>query len=270
MVRASSSQNHSELDVVPSTQNGDTEFDFSPNQPVDSASASRFASLISSYDGNFSSLNQAIGLTTEVAIDLEESNEANAVRRLEDCIRTYIDVDFQLKLQQDILKKIKTHLSRGDQLSHLHELYEREYQKELQAYTNTNEKQKFSQNAHIKDFKQKVWDVKHRGEPMPIEEDEDDDLLFTSQHQSLMCPITQSLLKDPVTSTKCRHSYSKDAILGLMRQYNRAMSIQCPISGCEQMLSPNDLRPDKSLARRIARHLAQEAGDELEDAYEVE
>jgi len=50
------------------------------------------------------------------------------------------------------------------------------------------------------EFKRKVWDVSHPGEPMPDEADEE--LLVMrprgETHLDLLCPITRTLLKDPV------------------------------------------------------------------------
>ena len=44
----------------------------------------------------------------------------------------------------------------------------------------------------------------------------DDDLAVASERISVKCPITLLPMKDPVTSTKCPHSFEKEAILSMI------------------------------------------------------
>ena len=43
-----------------------------------------------------------------------------------------------------------------------------------------------------------------------------DDLTVASERISIKCPITLLPMKDPVTSTKCPHSFEKEAILSMI------------------------------------------------------
>lgn len=64
-----------------------------------------------------------------------------------------------------------------------------------------------------------------------------------------------ALLKDPVTSSVCHHSYSKEAILDYITQArNRGESAKCPRSGCTKVISPSTLKDDRDLAKRVATH----------------
>lgn len=79
-------------------------------------------------------------------------------------------------------------------------------------------------------MQQEVWDVHHEGQPMP-EQEGDDLVLVGAPRVSANCPITgvsgvspkfsmesnlrgerQTLLEDPVKSTRCQHTYSRAAI----------------------------------------------------------
>ena len=69
----------------------------------------------------------------------------------------------------------------------------------------------------------------------------DDDLTVASEKISIKCPITLLPMKDPVTSTKCPHSFEKEAILSMInasdvrtdgggrRGAGGQKAMQCPI-----------------------------------------
>ena len=44
----------------------------------------------------------------------------------------------------------------------------------------------------------------------------DDELAVASERISIKCPITLLPMKDPVTSTKCPHSFEREAILSMI------------------------------------------------------
>ncbi|KAF2202824.1 hypothetical protein GQ43DRAFT_351959, partial [Delitschia confertaspora ATCC 74209] len=140
-------------------------------------------------------------------------------------------------------------------------------------------------NAYIQ-FKRSVHDGLHgddgvplprsetwfssRGSPAPgitasqfHNNDSDDDIAIERETVSTRCPITLQEFKDPVTSVKCPHSFEKAAILQMIAQSvvrsgerrggRGEKVVQCPVSGCEQMLSTQDVRPDLVLVRKIQR-----------------
>lgn len=47
---------------------------------------------------------------------------------------------------------------------------------------------------------------------------DDDDIDVLSERISIKCPITLVPMKDPVTSTKCPHSFERSAILDMLNQ----------------------------------------------------
>ncbi|KAJ5727300.1 hypothetical protein N7493_005120 [Penicillium malachiteum] len=104
----------------------------------------------------------------------------------------------------------------------------------------------------------------------------DDDIAIERERISLRCPLTLLPFRDPVTSTKCRHSFERTAISDMITRSNmtiptetgrggrRVRAVKCP--ECNTPLSMNDLGPDPVLLRRVKRAemAAREAEHQLE------
>ncbi|CAD6563537.1 MAG: hypothetical protein ASARMPRED_000026 [Alectoria sarmentosa] len=96
----------------------------------------------------------------------------------------------------------------------------------------------------------------------------DDDLAVASERISIKCPITLLPMKDPVTSTKCPHSFEKEAILSMInasdvrvdgggrRGAGGKKAMQCPV--CTVMLTTDDVAANPVLVRKIKRIQAAE------------
>ncbi|KAL1960319.1 hypothetical protein VTO42DRAFT_8279 [Malbranchea cinnamomea] len=105
------------------------------------------------------------------------------------------------------------------------------------------------------------------------EGEEDDDLAIDGERISLKCPITLLPLKDPVTSTKCPHSFEREAIEQMIRNSRhltnsrhggaRRKYVQCPV--CTVELTLDDLRSDPVLLRRVRRANAIAAREDEDD-----
>ncbi|KAL4769520.1 mRNA capping enzyme-domain-containing protein [Aspergillus nidulans var. acristatus] len=109
-----------------------------------------------------------------------------------------------------------------------------------------------------------------------------DDLAIERERISLRCPLTLLPFRDPVTSTKCPHSFEREAITSMIDQSamtvpaaasrsgrggRRIRAVQCPV--CSEVLTNNDLREDPVLRRRIRRDEARQRR-ELEEEEEAE
>ena len=71
---------------------------------------------------------------------------------------------------------------------------------------------------------------------------------------SLNCPLTKKLMEDPVTNKICSHSFSRQAVFTLIRQYQQAhrnKQTRCPIGGCNNKLKEADFEPNRELERAI-------------------
>ncbi|KAJ5796287.1 uncharacterized protein N7518_004827 [Penicillium psychrosexuale] len=92
----------------------------------------------------------------------------------------------------------------------------------------------------------------------------DDDIAIERERISLKCPLTLTLYQDPVKSTKCPHSFEREAIMDMIsrsqttiappasrRGQHRVRVVKCPV--CSTPLTADDLRPDPVLLRRVRR-----------------
>lgn len=98
------------------------------------------------------------------------------------------------------------------------------------------------------------------------DEDDEEDLAIARERISLKCPLTLLPYKDPLTSTKCPHSFEEHAILDMIShspstvpapplpgtgRNRRVQSVKCPV--CSVVLTEGDLRRDPVLVRRVRR-----------------
>ncbi|CAL1373347.1 unnamed protein product [Linum trigynum] len=111
-----------------------------------------------------------------------------------------------------------------------------------------------SQNDRlIRQFQEAVWNVHHKGQPMPGEEEED--IVMTSTQSNLLnvkCPLSGKMITDlaePVRSMDCKHIYEKEAVIAyLPRNGNKK---QCCIAGCPKFLQAHRLVCDPFLLTEI-------------------
>ena len=138
----------------------------------------------------------------------------------------------------------------------------------------------FADEAHTKDVKNEATGrdrVKGkaktgRGTTRTTSVDEsDEDIQIAAERKSIRCPLTLQPMKEPISSTKCPHSFERSAIFEMLaaselrlpthppsqsqasqnpmrRQEN---ALECP--ECRTVLRADDLRPDAALMRRIQR-----------------
>lgn len=108
---------------------------------------------------------------------------------------------------------------------------------------------------------------------------DDDDIAVSRATISTKCPLTLQEFRAPLTSKKCPHSFESEAILDMInrsavrvdgtRGRTGQQAVQCPVGGCQEMLSKLDLHTDAVLARKIkriqkARELEAEEGSDGE------
>ena len=104
---------------------------------------------------------------------------------------------------------------------------------------------------------------------------EGEDIAINSEKTSLRCPITLLRFKDPVTSTKCPHSFERSAIEDMIKRggTNRRGGrhhaggvkgrVQCPV--CTAQLTLKDLTTDPVLVRRVRRANEMDAREDDDD-----
>ncbi|KAJ5956002.1 hypothetical protein N7501_010281 [Penicillium viridicatum] len=107
----------------------------------------------------------------------------------------------------------------------------------------------------------------------------DDDIAIERERISLKCPLTLTPYQDPVTSTKCPHSFEREAIMDMIKRspttiappasrrgQRRVHVVKCPV--CSIPLTADDLRPDPVLLRRVRRAQELQEREEEDDHLE--
>ncbi|RYO41340.1 hypothetical protein AA0111_g994 [Alternaria arborescens] len=178
------------------------------------------------------------------------------------------------------------------------ELFAARIQREKDAYTARSHTSRYARNNDYRDFKRTVHDAKfgddgpvlghedtwftESGSPAPGitdttqrgEFDDDDDIVVDRATVSTRCPITYQQFKEPYSSNKCPHTFEKNAILDMIRKgphrVDGQKAVECPVNGCDKMLTANDVRTDPILVRRIKRmQQAELEGDSSDDDVKV-
>ncbi|KAJ4322327.1 hypothetical protein N0V94_002436 [Neodidymelliopsis sp. IMI 364377] len=161
------------------------------------------------------------------------------------------------------------------------EMFTDRLERKKNEYTSLSLTTRYAKHNDYRDFKRVVHDARYgetavlghedtwfteAGEPAlgvtrprDGDFDSDDDIVMDKATISTKCPITFQQFKDPYTSNKCPHTFEKNAILDMIRHsgsnFGRGgtKSVACPIPGCDQQLSVEDLRSDPILVRKIKR-----------------
>ncbi|KAL1303843.1 hypothetical protein AAFC00_000300 [Neodothiora populina] len=177
-------------------------------------------------------------------------------------------------------------------------LFREKLSRKKDRYQNLSKRQRYASDNDYRNFRRIVHDARYGDTvPLPHEstwfsdssaapapgvtaraEDSDDDLQIAKETISTKCPLTLQEFREPLTSTKCPHSFEKDAILGMIDNPSNTMrvggsntrgardgqkAVQCPVPGCSHVLTKNDLHSDPVLLRKIRR--IQKANAEEED-----
>lgn len=118
--------------------------------------------------------------------------------------------------------------------------------------------------------------IRTRNQPRAPSPADSDDIAIERERISLKCPLTLLSFQDPVTSTKCPHSFEREAITDMIsrssryapdpaRRGRRLRAVKCPV--CSNLLTMEDLRTDAALLRKVRRAeemQAREADDRME------
>ncbi|KAI1472632.1 zinc-finger of the MIZ type in Nse subunit-domain-containing protein [Daldinia caldariorum] len=102
------------------------------------------------------------------------------------------------------------------------------------------------------------WFSQNGGED---EASDDDDLIVAEEHLDIRCPLSLVVMKDPYTSTKCRHTFEKDSII----QFLGNRRARCPQAGCNKEVTISDFHPDPVMLRNIKRQLASQRPNMADD-----
>ena len=115
---------------------------------------------------------------------------------------------------------------------------------------------KWSDNSAMKEYNEITWECgpgygNRQGYPLIANDDGREDEFMIQVRDSLICPISQGQIKDPVKNPACHHSYSKEMIERLFM--GGQQNIACPVSGCRGAVQKRSLVRDENLERKISK-----------------
>ncbi|KAG6850274.1 hypothetical protein H0H93_015531 [Arthromyces matolae] len=221
------------------------------DQPLSQPEVTKLQGLARDWDMVAAQVRPTGGVVGDVAVALADYGEGEDVKQglteLDKLMRDLIDITAEMQDHENVLKRLAEKIGQGEILARLF----REVQYPGSAI------------PPIKDFIPE--------EDGDVSED-DDDLEMGGVSQNYNCPITLTLLVDPVTSCVacflysksadidlklassdvCKHSFSKAAIMQSFR--SNEPTIKCPASGCTKRFGRSNLKPDKDLAKRVKAH----------------
>ncbi|EMD39937.1 hypothetical protein CERSUDRAFT_132615 [Gelatoporia subvermispora B] len=212
----------------------------------------------------------------------DEEKAEDAVTKIDLMMRDLIDTEHELLSHERALEEIKQKVASKEPVSDVVNRYEKGVRNKLDEYKGKTTRQKYGKNDEYHKFRQAIFEVQHPDTAMPPaieflpreegdDSDDDEDVLVGGVTQDFKCPLTLTLLQDPVTSSVCGHSFSAVAIKEYLK-YNRTAKKQCPASGCKQYISLGDLEPDKDLAKKVKdaarRQRMRDSDDDAEEIIE--
>ncbi|KAI9592524.1 zinc-finger of the MIZ type in Nse subunit-domain-containing protein [Syncephalis fuscata] len=195
----------------------------------------------------------------ECAYDLEEIDASEELKTVDKTFKELLKEEQKLRANANALQQISVNSIDNNEHEVIStENYDTQRGVLLERYLRQYGLE-FSRHNQYKEFRQKIWEVKHPTESMPplhadSDVDEDDDIIQVSQQISLICPLTTMIMENPVTNTTCNHSFSETAIMDYIRQQSRGTGVvNCPVAGCSQTVRANTLKANRMLERRIQR-----------------
>ncbi|KAL0580992.1 hypothetical protein V5O48_000986 [Marasmius crinis-equi] len=216
-----------------------------------------------------------------IALALAESIDGDAAEKeilgIEATLKHLIDVENEVKLQQKLLSDLAQTVATQD-VSDIMNRYITGSKEQKKHYKEMTTRQKYAKHATYKTFKESLHAVDHPGEAMPPitdfipeesgdQDDEDEEIEVGGVTQDFKCPITLRELQDPVTSSICGHSFSRDALRELFA--NERGGKKCPASGCNKSFRFADCASNKLLAQRMRIHAKRQKEKNAVSADEI-
>lgn len=127
-----------------------------------------------------------------------------------------------------------------------------DYARNLNVNVEVSIQQALRKNEAYQKMKSMAFVIKNPEDPIPDEDEEDEELNVSGGKISLKDPLSLHYFRHPVYSTLCKHTFEKDSISGYLNSLNTG----CPITGCSSTLSKDNLQPDIIMQLRVAAYMA--------------
>ncbi|KAH9936319.1 uncharacterized protein B0H18DRAFT_973327 [Fomitopsis serialis] len=219
------------------------------DQPLDKAQAQKIHGYSQDWDMIRKTRHvQFYGLVKDVATTFAEFAEGDKgekmMTQMDKLMRELMDTDAELVYHNKVLHDLHQQVVRGEEITNVVDRYQEGVQTKLNEYQKKTSRQKYARTDEYASYKQAIFEVQNPGTAMPPMTDliprDEDDVQVGGVTQDYKCPLTLTILVDPLTSRVCSHSYSATSI----REYLgvRGGRKKCPALG--------DLSPNKELAKK--------------------
>ncbi|KAJ7459749.1 hypothetical protein FB451DRAFT_1271421, partial [Mycena latifolia] len=252
------------------------------DQPLTKADCNKILGLSKDWNSIEAAMHQPSPIIAQVASAMaevagEEAQEGLA--ELDRVMKGLLDAQALMAGHTKVLSDIIQSVARGADLTNANNEYMRLVDDMNADYDRKTTRQKYMKNDQYVSFKEAIYEVDHPGQAMPPitdfiprengdESDDDDDVVMGGVTQEYKCPLMMTLLKDPLTSSVCKHSFSGAAIRDMFK--NKHGSLKCPAAGCSKSFTLADCKPNPELARKVKAHERRQArAQEDSDAEEV-
>ncbi|EJU03289.1 hypothetical protein DACRYDRAFT_106452 [Dacryopinax primogenitus] len=236
------------------------------NQPVDSGSDRMLRAFLTNWSMPAGHAEErGVGLLADTARAVGEAGgDEELDRELESAIRKMIDVQQRIRAHTATLDGLRQRIAQGEKLADLTELYTQGAQEKWEVWEGKTARQRYGKDEGYFQFRDGVWQGQNGDDNAMAPDfitkeleredgdlaDEDEDIFVGGNTQQLKCPLTLRYLTSCLTSTKCKHSYSREAILQYLPPQGGK---QCPATGCDVLVSRAELVEDKDKERRARR-----------------
>ncbi|CAI0409199.1 unnamed protein product [Linum tenue] len=218
-----------------------------------------------------SEIKKAFTMVKNIAVDLEREKESTKVKELETLAVQLSESCDNCIRHASAIHTVGNEYQPTSEFTDFKKLLDEQFMK-LKAMPSQNDRL-------IRQFQEAVWNVHHKGQPMPGEEEED--IVMTSTQSNLLnvkCPLSGKMITDlaePVRrcctvlsfvghpfqskvfaitifllcSMDCKHIYEKEAVIAYLPQNGNKK--QCCIAGCPKFLQAHRLVCDPFLLTEI-------------------
>lgn len=197
-------------------------------------------------------IDKSITSILQTGADLAESGNYEETQEFAQVLKGFLRLDGKVKKDTEICEEFGRKLRNEGGIEEAQRFVDVNGEASVAALTF-----KWSAVPEMKEYNELTWECgpgfgNRQGYPAIENETgvNDDDLVMQSR-DSLMCPISQGLLRDPVKNPTCGHSYSREMIERLFGNHQSA--IPCPVSGCASSVLKRNLMKNEAIERKLER-----------------
>ncbi|KAM0746330.1 hypothetical protein T439DRAFT_384080 [Meredithblackwellia eburnea MCA 4105] len=201
---------------------------------------------------------ESLSTGEEVDVDQDLPEDGPQIKQLDREFKLLLDKIQEIDIRSEVLVDIKNQLAQEEEVRDIFNTYDESSKKALKTYTDSTSRHKYLNSKPYEGFRTGIWEALYGGrvpnlkKMIPAEEgdpeESDDEIEIGAQQNDFKCPITLVILRKAMSSEKCKHSFSHDAIKELL--INKPPQ-SCPITGCSAKLAWSDMFEDTALQRRV-------------------